>query len=208
MNLEETRQKVLEACQLLAGKGFLAGTGGNLAVRTGADAFVVTPSGRDYARLACSDLCVVRLADLRQVDGPYPPSVEAGLHAKAFRMRPEVVASVHTHQPLASALALLGVPVAVETEADQKLLGPHLAAIPYAPSGTGLLVRALGRRIRPGINAYLLRNHGLVCLGASLPEAIDHLFRVERICAEHLRRAIQAHPAESAATRFALSSLP
>jgi L-fuculose-phosphate aldolase len=208
MNLDEARQNVLEACLLLAGKGFLAGTGGNLALRAGQDGFVVTPSGRDYYRLAPSDLCVVRLADLRQVDGPYPPSVEAGLHARAFRLRPDVIASVHTHQPLASAMALLGIPVPVETAADRERLGPQLAAVPYAPSGTGLLVRALGRRIKPGTNAYLLRNHGLVCLGGSLPEAIDHLFRVERICAEHLRRAIQAQPTESAASRFALSFLP
>jgi len=207
MTIEEARTRALEACLRLAGQGFLAGTGGNLALRAGDGLFVVTPSGRDYYGLKPADLCVLRLATLEQVEGPYPASVEAGLHARMLRLRPDVAASVHTHQPLASAAALMGQEVPVPRPEDRRVLGPHLALVPYAPSGTGLLVRALGRRIRPDINAYLLRNHGLVCVGADLELAVAHAARVERICSAFLRAAIETHGGGSQAARFALSNL-
>jgi len=207
MMIEDARRLALDACLHLAGQGFLAGTGGNLAVRAGDGLFVVTPSGRDYYTLAPSDLCVLRLEGLEQVAGPYPASVEAGLHARMLRQRPDVAASVHTHQPLASAAALVGEPVPVDLPEDRQCLGSHLALVPYAPSGTALLTRALGRRIRPDINAYLLRNHGLVCTGADLAGAVANAARVERICAAFLRAAIEMTGTGSQAARFALSNL-
>jgi len=207
MNIEDARRLALEACLHLAGQGFLAGTGGNLAVRVEAGLFVVTPSGRDYYSLAPTDLCVLRLETLQQVEGPYPASVEASLHARMLRQRPDVAASVHTHQPFASAAALVGEPVPVERPEDRLCLGPQLALVPYAPSGTFLLARALGRRIRPDINAYLLRNHGLVCVGADLDGAVAQAGRVERICAGFLRAAIERTGTGSQATRFALANL-
>ncbi len=207
MNIEDARRLALEACLHLAGQGFLAGTGGNLAVRAEAGLFVVTPSGRDYYGLVPADLCVLRLDTLKQVEGPYPASVEAGLHARMLRQRPDVAASVHTHQPLASAAALVGEPVPVELPEDRQCLGPQLALVPYAPSGTGPLTRALGRRIRPDINAYLLRNHGLVCTGAGLHAAVANAARVERVCAAFLRAAIEKAGTGSQAARFALANL-
>jgi L-fuculose-phosphate aldolase len=207
VNVEDARRLALETCLYLAGQGFLAGTSGNLAVRTEDGLFVVTPSGRDYFSLAPADLCVLQLGTLKQVAGPYPPSVEAGLHARLLRRRPDVNATVHTHQPLASAAALMGKPVPVPDPEDQRRLGPHLPMVGYAPSGTGLLVSAFGRRIRPDINAYLLRNHGLVCAGGDLATAVANTARVERICADFLRAAIQTTDTGSQAARFALSNL-
>lgn len=207
MNAQEARRNVLEACLRLAGQGYLAGTGGNVAALTGDGRFVVTPSGRDYFSLAPEDLCVLRLENLEQVDGPYPPSVEAPLHARMFSKRPDLAATVHTHQPLASAVALMGVSLPVERPEDRNHLGPRLTAVPYAPSGTGLLVHALGRRIRPGLNAYLLRNHGLVVGGRDLDDAVANAARVEQICAGFLRTSIQFAGGRSQAARFALSHL-
>jgi L-fuculose-phosphate aldolase len=207
MTLEDARRLALEACLQLAAQGFLAGTGGNLAVRAEGGLFVVTPSGRDYYSMVPADLCVLRLDCLKQVDGPYPPSVEAGLHARMLRQRPDVAASVHTHQPLASAAALVGEPVPVAGPEDRLHLGPQLALVPYGPSGTFLLSRAFGRRIRPDLNAYLLRNHGLVCAGGDLAAAVANAARVERICAGFLRDAIQMTGTGSPAARFALANL-
>jgi L-fuculose-phosphate aldolase len=207
MNLQEARRMALEACLYLAGQGFLAGTSGNLAVRIEDGLFVVTPSGRDYFRLAPTDLCVLQLNPLKQLAGPYPPSVETGLHARLLRQRPDLAASVHTHQPLASAAALVGETVPVPAPEDQRHLGRCLPMVGYAPSGTALLASAFGRRIRPDIQAYLLRNHGLVCAGADLGAAVANTARVERICADFLRAAIHTTGTGSQAARFALSNL-
>jgi L-fuculose-phosphate aldolase len=192
------RQSVIDACLQLAEQGFLAGTGGNLALRLDAEHFAVTPSAADYYTLAPADIAVLRLDTLAQVAGSMAPSVESGLHATLLRAKPRMQASVHTHQPVASAMALLNRALPLDDPADVATLGPCVEIVGYAPSGTGLLVRALRRRLRPEVNAYLLRNHGLICTAASLAQAVGLVARIERAAAVFLlRRASHlpsAHP--------------
>jgi L-fuculose-phosphate aldolase len=192
----DLRSQVVKACIQLADLGYLVGTGGNVALRTADGLFAVTPSGLDYYAMLPDDICILELGTLRVVAGTKTPSVESGLHARVFKARPDAQASVHTHQPLASAVALLGVSIPVEEASDRDALGPRIESVGYGPSGTGFLVRALGARLRPGINAYLLRNHGLVCAGRTLDEAVAHTRRVERVAAQFLRQAITATGAD------------
>ncbi|HEY9102615.1 class II aldolase/adducin family protein [Chitinimonas sp.] len=186
------RQEVIDTCLQLAEQGYLAGTGGNVALRLDAAHIAVTPTAADYYTLEVEDICVLRLDTLAQAEGRLAPSVESGLHAALLRAKPAMQASVHTHQPLASAMALLNTAIPLPLPADQALLGREVAIVPYAPSGTGLLVRALRRRLLPEIQAYLLRNHGLICAARSLPEAVDQLGRIERAAASFLRQRIAA----------------
>ena len=180
------RQSVIDACLLLAEQGYLAGTGGNLALRLDAEHFAVTPSAADYYTLNATDIAVLRLDTLAQVAGNMAPSVESGLHAALLRAKPGLHASVHTHQPMASAVALLNVALPLTESEDIVELGTCVEIVSYAPSGTGMLVRALRKRLRPDINAYLLRNHGLICGGASLRQATDLVARIEAAAASFL----------------------
>ncbi|MBV8604867.1 MAG: class II aldolase/adducin family protein [Pelomonas sp.] len=180
------RQAVVDVCLRLADAGYLAGTGGNVALRVDAEHFAVTPSAADYYATTPAQIAVLRLDTLAQVAGELPPSVESGLHATLLRARPARPASVHTHQPIASAVALTGRALPLRAAADMADLGPSVEVVPYAPSGTGLLVRALRRRLRPGCHAYLLRNHGLVCSAASLADAARLLGRIETAAAAWL----------------------
>lgn len=183
------RQQVIDACLHLSWAGYLAGTGGNVALRLDEQHFAVTPSATDYFTLTPADIAILRLGDLTQVDGTKPPSVESALHAAVLRARPEAQASVHTHQPLASAVAVLGVDLPVAPDAIALFGGPTIPAVPYAPSGTGLLVNALRRRLASGRTAYLLRNHGLVACAVSLAEAVALVGRIEETAASFLRTA-------------------
>src|SRR5271170_3406058 len=90
------RIQLIDACRELADAGFLAGTGGNLAVRLDEQHFAVTPSAADYYTLSAGDIAVLRLEDLVQVGGNLPPSVESPLHAEVLRAKPAMRASVHT----------------------------------------------------------------------------------------------------------------
>ena len=192
------RQSVIDACLLLAEQGYLAGTGSNIALRLDAEHFAVTPSAADYYTLNATDIAVLRLDTLAQVAGHMAPSVESGLHAALLRAKPGLHASVHTHQPMASAVALLNVALPLTAAEDIVELGTCVEIVSYAPSGTGMLVRALRKRLRPDTNAYLLRNHGLICGGASLRQATDLVARIEAAAAGFLlQRSAQlpdAHP--------------
>ncbi len=205
------RQSVIDACLLLAEQGYLAGTGGNLALRLDNGHFAVTPSAADYYTLKAEDIAVLRLDTLAQIDGTMAPSVESGLHAALLRAKPGLHASVHTHQPLASAVALLNVALPLTEEADIVELGKSVEIVSYAPSGTGMLVKALRKRLRPDIHAYLLRNHGLICGGASLRQATELVARIEAAAGAFLlQRAAQlpeSHPLRLIA-QAALSTSP
>jgi L-fuculose-phosphate aldolase len=189
MNHETQRQAVVDLCLELSRRGYFAGTGGNIALRLDAQHIAVTPSAIDYFAMDAADVCVLRLADLAVVDGERDPSVESGLHARVLRARPDVQCSIHTHQPTASACALLGKPLEVPPEL-QRLLGRRVPVAGYAPSGSGLLSALLGRRLRPDVNAYLMRNHGVLCCGRSPAEALQAVEDLETLARTHLERRI------------------
>jgi L-fuculose-phosphate aldolase len=200
--------QVIRACLTLAEAGYLAGTGGNLALRINHDLFAVTPSGADYYALQPDDICVLKLDTLEQVHGALKPSVESAMHACMLRYKRDMQASVHTHQPLASAVALLNIDLPVQDQAARRALGERIAIVPYAPSGTGLLVRAFGRKLHAELHGYLLKNHGVICAAPDLDQAIAHVGRIEAAAATFLRQRIGSSAAAPAAVRqMALDAL-
>ena len=195
MLARKERQRAVDACVQLSYRGYFAATGGNLAVRIDAETFAVTPSATDYLTMTAADICVFRLADLARVEGERAPSVETGLHARVLRRRPDVHCSIHTHQPVASACALLGEALAVDEPALRRSLGARVPLIGYMPSGTGLLSFLVGRALRLDINAYLMRNHGALCCGTTMEAAIQAVEDLERLSREYLHSRISARAA-------------
>jgi L-fuculose-phosphate aldolase len=198
------RQAVVDACIQLADMGYLAGIGGNVALRLdGGRAFAVTPSAADYYSMGPTDICVLDLESLAVLAGDRQPSVESGMHAAILRFRPDLTASVHTHQPIASAVALLATDLPVQGEEARSALGSMVRLTSYGPSGTGFLVRALQKILRSDLNAYLLRNHGIVCGGSTMKQAIRNVELIEQEAARFVRETIadfeQRNPKQAAA---------
>jgi L-fuculose-phosphate aldolase len=191
MNYFQERQSVVDCCLELSRRGYFAATGGNIALRIDSQLIAVTPSAKDYHAMSAVDVCVLRLTDLSQVEGVLAPSVETGLHARVLRARPDMNCSIHTHQPVASACALLGRDLEVPTE-QQPLLGKRVPVVGYAPSGTGWLSHNVGRAVRPDINAYLMLNHGIVCCGRDADQAMQALDGLESLARAHLLRQIDS----------------
>jgi len=198
MNEREAREALVRTAVALADQGFLAGVGGNLALRIDAERFAVTPSASDYYAMGADDICVLRLDSLEQLAGTGRPSVESGLHARALKARPDCLASIHTHQPVASAFTLLDRPLPIRDAEARRLIGAEVPMCAYAPSGTAWLARNVARRIRPGLNAYLMRNHGAVCLGASLDDACRVVRLLEREARAWFREALATRPGNPA----------
>src|SRR3990167_4074421 len=189
---EKARQCVVDLCIELSRRGYLAGTGGNVALRIDAGQFAVTPSATDYLTMSAADVCVLRLSDLARIEGDRAPSVETGLHAQVLRRRPDTQCSIHTHQPAASACALLGQALDVNEPDARRALGPCVPVIGYMPSGTSLLAGMTGRALRSDVNAYLMRNHGVLCCGASVAAALLAVEQLERLAQRRLSARIAA----------------
>jgi len=190
MSHDDCCRAVLEACRTLVDRGFLAGTGGNVALRVDDELFAVTPSATDYLAMSPDDICVLRLRDLSRVAGDRTPSVESGLHARLLLSRPGCRASVHTHQPLASAFTLLSRPLPVADRAHRELLGHEIPCSGYAPSGTRWLASKVARTLRSGVHACLMRNHGAVVLAATTDLALRRVEALEEACAVYLHEQI------------------
>jgi len=211
MFAHKERQRIVDLCVDLSKRGYLAGTGGNVALRIDADRFAVTPSATDYLAMSAADVCVVRLSDLQRIEGERTPSVETGLHARVLRARPEVHCSIHTHQPVASAWALMNEMLGADTDDARRSLGKRVPVVGYMPSGTGLLTRLVGRALRPGVNAYLMRNHGVICCGTSVDAAVKAVEQLEQLARRQLRTRISnraaLHPERAAALHRVLTTL-
>ncbi|TGN10248.1 class II aldolase/adducin family protein [Leptospira ilyithenensis] len=194
LRFEAVRASIVAASVRLADLGFFAGIGGNLAVRIDTELMAVTPSASDYYSMKNEDICIVRMRDLKLVEGTKQPTTESGMHAAFLTCRPDLQVSLHTHQPLASAVTLLGIDMPVEGAESRASLGSALRIVSYAPSGTSFLVSAFKKKLRKDTNGYLLRNHGIVCGAKSIDEAIANVLLAEEQSAYFLRSRIKNNP--------------
>ena len=176
------KQQIVETAQRLTQKGYLMATGGNLSIRIdGQNAFAITPSNYDYMKMTPADICVVDF-DLKMLEGSRKPSVETGMHAAIYQVRPDVNAVVHTHQAYVSALALINLSIPALFDEQSRFLGRSVEIIPYAPSGTGMLKNTIAKHIRNHDNAYIMQNHGALCFGQDVERA-EHNVEILEKCA-------------------------
>jgi L-ribulose-5-phosphate 4-epimerase len=184
---DSSKQQVVETCQKLVSKGYLIGTGGNVSVRVlGQNALAVTPSNYDYMKMHPEDICVLTLDGLEVLEGSMKPSIESSLHAAIYQNRPDANAVIHTHQIYASAFALTGQPIPALYDEQVRFLGRAVEVVDYAPSGTGFLRNALVRKLRNHCNAYILKNHGAVCLAEDTERTIFNVELLEKCALTYL----------------------
>lgn len=177
------RQQVMMICQALEAKGLLMGTGGNISVRLpGQPAMAVTPSNYDYQKMTPENVAIVDW-ELKLIDGNMQPSIESGMHAAVYQARPDAQVVIHTHQPFASACALVNQSIPALFDEQVRYLGRAVDVAAYAPSGTGFLKRNIVRALRNHANAYLLQNHGALVLGPDPERAIFNVELLEK-CAQ------------------------
>ena len=183
---DEYKQRVVDTCQKLVGKGFLIGTGGNVSVRVpAAPVFAVTPSNYDYMQMHPEDICILGL-DLKPLEGTLKPSIESSMHAAIYETRPDAQVVIHTHQIYASAFALINQPIPALYDEQVRFLGRSVEIVDYAPSGTPFLKKAIVSKLRNHCNAYILKNHGALCLGDSLERAVFNVELLEKCALTYL----------------------
>ncbi|MCK6576732.1 MAG: class II aldolase/adducin family protein [Anaerolineae bacterium] len=180
IDYHSVRQQVIDTSRKLADEGFLKGTGGNVSVRvSGEDALAITPSNQDYYRLNADDICVAAF-DGTHIAGTLKPSIETGFHSAVYQARPDVGCVIHTHQDFASAMSLIAKPIPALFDEQVRFLGRSVEIIPYAPSGTGMLAKQVRKSVQNHHNAYILKNHGALCLGPTPERAYHNVLLLEK----------------------------
>jgi L-ribulose-5-phosphate 4-epimerase len=180
------KQQVVETCHTLLEHGYLKATEGNISARIkGQNTLAITPSNYDYAKMQVDDICILDM-DAKRLEGKLKPSVESGMHAAVYQNRPDVNCIIHTHQPYASALALIKMPIPALFDEQVRYLGRSVDIIPYAPSGTGFLKNAVRSKIKNGYNAYILQNHGVLVFAGDIEQAIHNMALLEKCALTYL----------------------
>ena len=174
------RHEVVETGRRLLASSLTVGSWGNLSRRAGEDLIAITPSGRSYDALQDTDIVVTDL-DGTVRTGHLLPSSELPLHLAIYKAIPNAQAIVHTHSIYASALAVSHRDLPPFVEDLVQLTGGAVRCAAYALPGTP----ELGARVKEalgGCRAAFLANHGAVCWGTSLQEALTCAELLEKAC--------------------------
>ena len=116
----------------------------------------MSPTGLAYETLRAEDVSLVTPEGLL-AEGP-TPSVELPMHVAVLEARPDVGAVVHTHSPRATATRRSG---------------------RGGVSGTAELGAAVVEAAGDGL-AVVIQDHGPVCFGSDLADALARAFELER----------------------------
>ena len=100
------------------------------------------------------------------------PSSELPLHLEIYKTFPEARAIVHTHSVYASALAVAHKDLPPVIEDLTQIVGGAVRCTEYTIAGTKLLGQKAVEAMQGGRSAALLANHGAVCWGRNLKEAL------------------------------------
>ncbi len=181
MDYREARERVFETAIRLNKANLIRLSAGNISCRTADGNLAITPSGVQYEVMAPEDVVVIDLeGNILDAREGLKPSSEFHLHTRILERLEDVNAVIHTHSYYALTFAVLGrelPPVCLEL----LVTGGPIPVAPYARPGTAAVgdhAADLLQR-RPELKGCLLKNHGMVAVGATLAKAFSHAWDIE-----------------------------
>jgi L-fuculose-phosphate aldolase len=182
---DAAREQVAAASRRLAAEGLVLGTAGNVSARAG-EHVAITPTGADLASLAAADVTVVALNGA-VVAGTLAPTSEIDLHLGVYR-RYDAGAVVHTHAPIATALACVLEDELPCVHYAMLALGGSVPVAPYRTFGTAELAEVVLDALE-GKTAALMANHGAIAWAADVDKAVEQSLLLEWACGVYWRAA-------------------
>ncbi len=132
----------------------------------------------DYNEIDLEDVIVVDKQG-KTIEGFRKPSIEMPVHLSIYNARKDVGAIVHYHPIYSSVLAVTGFSLPGICEDFVQIVGEKVLCAKYALPGSDELaknaVASLGKR-----NAVFLLNHGTLCVGKDMKEAMKVCYVVEK----------------------------
>lgn len=193
MSLTDDAAGIRAAGILLGEAGLAPGTTGNISVRTG-EGSLVTATGVRLGAIGDDGIAVLDAGGAHTAGAR--PTKESVMHTAVYAARPEVGAVVHLHSPAALAVSCLSDlpvedPLPVYTPYFAMRVG-RVRVVAYYPPGDTALAGAVAEGLAAPFDAVLLRNHGIVCAGRTLADAVACAEELETNCRLHLDLAGRA----------------
>ncbi len=175
------RDQVALACRILAGEGYADLTLGHVSARDGvAGPIEIKRKGVSLAEVTSDDVLSFRLEDADQALAAPDMHLEAVLHTEVYRARPDVNAVIHGHPPYGTAFSATNATLELLTH-DGVLFADGLAEF----DETSVLITNgnQGRAVAEALGssrALVMRNHGVLVVGKSVPWAVLTAVTLER----------------------------
>ena len=131
----------------------------------GKESFLINPYGMFFEEITASSLVEVDAAGTKISESNWPVN-PAGfvIHSAIHAVRHDVVCVLHTHTPAG---------VAVSAQRD--------GLLPISQQAT-IALASLGFNSAGDNNALILKNHGLLTVGASVGDAFLQMYNLQRAC--------------------------
>lgn len=183
------RAALVEIARDFHARGWMAGTAGNLSARADADHFWITASGLPKGRLDEADFVLMRVADgaiVERARGDHTPSAETAIHASIYTLFPDARACLHGHsvgaclatarvRPTARGLRLPALEMLKGFGVSEQNAKVDLPLF-LNHRDVGRIARDVSTRfarVRPPLDALLVRDHGPTVWGMSFQEAYN-----------------------------------
>lgn len=173
MSHDEAKQKLIDAGTILEHEGQADFSRGHVSVRVPDEPslFFMKPHSVGFEEITMDNILTIDL-DGKVVAGRARRHSEVFIHSELYRARPDVRSVVHSHPPYAVALSASGRPMRALSQPSALFY----EALPvYADTIDLIRTKEMGRRVAEALGphrAVLLKNHGVVTVGASLEESV------------------------------------
>jgi L-fuculose-phosphate aldolase len=185
MTEADKRSGIVETVAWLEQIGLNHGSSGNVSIRHG-DTILITPAGARAANLAPAGVVAIDIEGALVGGGDAIPSTEWRLHTEIYRARPEVGAVVHSHADHCVALSCLRRPLPPFHYMVASFGGDLVPCARYEPFGSDALAMAVVEALADRYRACLMASHGMIALGATLPQAADLTVKLETLARQYI----------------------
>jgi len=171
----------LKRCgRVLDEKGLVWGHSGNISVRIEQNAFVISASGANLGTLSDNDLITCHLHD-PYTHGAKEPSIERGLHQAIYQAQEYAAAVIHSQPFYATLVACSNMAVKTDLFPEAMAYLDKVDRVPYYHAGSNELAHATAGKASVS-HVLLLDNHGAVCWGSDIEEALLRTQTLEFLC--------------------------
>ena len=187
MSTSEQRQLRIDlaaAFRLAARADWHEGVANHFSAATSEDGkrFLINPRWKHFAMIRASDLLEVDASDPGTMARPDAPDPSAwSIHAALHRDVPQARVALHLHPPYATALAGLADPTIKPID---QVTARFFNRLGYDVDFGGIASEeAEGRRIAASFgnqSALMMGNHGVTTVAATVAEAFDAMYHLER----------------------------
>jgi ribulose-5-phosphate 4-epimerase/fuculose-1-phosphate aldolase len=156
----------------------------SLAVSPDGRRFLINPRWRHFSRIKASELLLLDAGDQATMERPDAPDLTAwSLHGRLHARLPQARCVIHLHPPHATAIASLADPDLPPIEQNtarfynRLAFDRHYGGMANSDAEGDRIAGLMGNR-----QAMMMGNHGILVCAATVAEAFDLTYYLERAC--------------------------